>query len=208
MHDHLHAHVHAACVDDDLVLLDEAADAYSCLPGAAAAFSAADPRLRDYLVGVGLASPGRAATLRTPPPPLPSFDLRDGARAAPRADDWLRLTAALADVAIHYRARSFRYILDHARAARPRTVAGDDPAERQRLCRVFAEAAPWLPAPGKCLVRCFLLLSFLRRAGFDATWVVGVRTWPFQAHCWLQHGEAALEDAPERLAAYTPILAV
>jgi hypothetical protein len=208
MHSHLHPFVHAACVDDDLVLLDEAADAYFCLPGAAEAFSGADPALLDDLVGVGLASPDPGSEPRSPPPPLPVFDLRHGGRASPRTGDWLRLIAAVGDVAVHYRARSFRYILDHARAGQARTVGRGDPAELQRLCGVFAEAVPWLPAPGKCLVRCFLLLSYLRRAGFDATWVIGVRTWPFQAHCWLQHGEAALEDAPERLAAYTPILAV
>jgi hypothetical protein len=48
----------------------------------------------------------------------------------------------------------------------------------------------------------------LRILGFDADWIIGVRTWPFMAHCWLQVGAVALDDDVERLAAYTPILAV
>ena len=41
-----------------------------------------------------------------------------------------------------------------------------------------------------------------------AVWVFGVRTWPFSAHCWLQIGDAVLDDDPERVGIYPPILAV
>ena len=46
----------------------------------------------------------------------------------------------------------------------------------------------------------------LRRAGQNAAWVFGVRTWPFSAHCWLQIGDAVLDDDPERVSRYTPIM--
>ena len=57
-------------------------------------------------------------------------------------------------------------------------------------------------------MRSFVLLRFLQRSGLNARWVIGVRTWPFSAHCWLQIDDTALDDAWERLVVYEPILAV
>jgi hypothetical protein len=76
------------------------------------------------------------------------------------------------------------------------------------LVAAFHRWACWTPAPAKCLIRSFMLLRLLRRHGFDARWVFAVRTWPFEAHCWLQAGPVVLDDAVERLTAYHPILAV
>jgi hypothetical protein len=36
--------------------------------------------------------------------------------------------------------------------------------------------------------------------------VIGVKLNPFAAHCWLQVGDVVLNDLPERVAAFTPIL--
>ena len=60
----------------------------------------------------------------------------------------------------------------------------------------------------RCYVAFDVAVRVLRARGFDALWVFGVRTWPFSAHCWLQVGLTALDDDLERLAAYTPIMAV
>ena len=67
---------------------------------------------------------------------------------------------------------------------------------------------PFAPFQGECLFRAFLLLAYLRLEGRHATWVFGVRTYPFQAHCWLQVGDMVLNDAVERICGYTPIFAV
>jgi hypothetical protein len=72
----------------------------------------------------------------------------------------------------------------------------------------FIRLMPWAPYQGACLHRAFLLLFMLRASGADAIWVFGVRTWPFSAHCWLQVGDSVLDDDPERVSLYTPILAV
>ncbi|WP_312062938.1 lasso peptide biosynthesis B2 protein [Brevundimonas sp.] len=48
----------------------------------------------------------------------------------------------------------------------------------------------------------------LASRGRGATWVFGVRTWPFSAHCWLQVGDVLLDDDLDRVALYTPIMAV
>jgi hypothetical protein len=52
-----------------------------------------------------------------------------------------------------------------------------------------------------------MLLRLLHAKGLDAHWVFGVRTWPFQAHCWLQCEDLVLDDQPDRVRAFTPIMA-
>ena len=210
MRQFLNPQIHAAAVDADLVLLDVNADAYLCLPGAAESWNggAGAKALLDDLVEKGLATRSPAPEPAPSVLELPRIDLRNGQRRQPTAADLLHLAGAWLDLALHYRGRSLSHILAAVRRRQSSPREASDIAELQRLCQVFATAVVWLPAPGKCLVRSFLLIRFLQRAGQDARWVFGVRTWPFQAHCWVQSGDAALEDAPERLFAYTPILAV
>jgi hypothetical protein len=207
--------VYVAVLGDDVVLLDMAADAYLCLPdaGPVLTIAPADGEVSTLSAGAArdLLTSG-LATYQTPrrrwptPPPLPSRGVDLTTRASRiRARDVIRLFGCLVDLALHYRGRRFSEILSYARASR----LGARPAsERDTLVEVvrrFHVAAVWLPAPGKCLVRSFLLLRYLHRSGFDADWVVGVRTWPFAAHCWLQVGDCSLDDAPERLVSYQPI---
>lgn len=60
----------------------------------------------------------------------------------------------------------------------------------------------------RCLFHSLTLLLFLRRFGIHPRWVFGVRKAPFGAHCWLQEGEAVLNDRVERVAMFTPIMVV
>lgn len=205
--------VHAAEIDDDVVLLDVAADTYYCLPGAGPAWRAlrggqatdeasalATLLTESGLIGAGDDSPARLG-LRD----LPACRIAPRPNARLRAADLRRLLAAWLDLMLHYEHRPFAHILEFVRRpghGRP----SDDVEELARLCAVFDRAVVWLPVSGKCLVRSFLRLRFLQRAGHDAAWVFGVRTWPFLAHCWLQVGDVVLDDWPERLTLYTPIL--
>jgi hypothetical protein len=111
------------------------------------------------------------------------------------------------DAAAHYQGRSFGSLL---REMSPATDEAPPKAMTDLLDRVdrFHRWIPYAPVSGKCLLRSFLLLRLLRRAGLQATWVFGVRTWPFHAHCWLQCGDMVLDDTADRIAAYAPILAV
>jgi hypothetical protein len=74
------------------------------------------------------------------------------------------------------------------------------------LVQAFQAWLPWTPFQGVCLYRSYMLLRRLRADGFEALWMFGVRTWPFEAHCWLQVGDVVLDDTAERIGAYTPIL--
>lgn len=208
--------VHGVAIGEDLVLLDVAADRYLCLPavGGRARLRAdrqtleiVDPDLAGTLARAGLLRdvPGPS---RRAPPPAPTataipFDLpRPGWRELPP------LLAGLADAAWRYRGRSFAQILDAAARPPDRRQPARYTAELAAAARQFQVWAPYAPVTAQCLLRAFLQLRALRRAGLDAEWVFGVRTWPFHAHCWLQADDVVLDDWAERVGAYAPILVV
>ncbi|MEW5687663.1 MAG: lasso peptide biosynthesis B2 protein [Pseudomonadota bacterium] len=208
---HLKPHVRAVSVDDDLVLLDIAEDGYVCIPDAGRGWARRNEcvpeaeSLGAALVEAGLARPGPGPeSAGPPPPPTTHYDHAD--QPLIRAVDAYRVFRAWTDYLVDYRGRK---LIDVLASVRGRDLRPDAPvapsAELRRLCAAFDRLIIWLPVSGKCLVRSFLLLRFLQRSGLDADWVFGVRVWPFVAHCWLQVGDTALDDRPERLAAYTPI---
>ncbi|HEY3949843.1 lasso peptide biosynthesis B2 protein [Phenylobacterium sp.] len=213
---HLRPDVHAVQVEADVVLLDIAADRYLCLPGAGGlltvgpgrAIEAHEPAAAEGLVGAGLAGLGAVMPDRPCPPPSPARSALDGHAAEPLTFPEVgALLGAWLDLLRHYRGRTFAQIVVYiARGHRPSSA--ERRAAALRLAAKFERAAIWLPAPRKCLVRSFLLLRFLQRRGADAQWVLGVRTWPFAAHCWAQVGDVALDDVPERLVGYRPICVV
>jgi len=78
-----------------------------------------------------------------------------------------------------YYGRPFGDLIDVARDRRP--ISMRDPGVSDALVErvaAFRQLLPWAPFPGVCLYRSFMLLAFLRRAGFCAPGVVGVRLWP------------------------------
>lgn len=75
-------------------------------------------------------------------------------------------------------------------------VAG---SERARLIR---------SAPDRCVPRSLALVLRCASHGLRAHAVIGVRTQPFAAHCWAQHGPIVLSDPLETVAPFTPILVI
>lgn len=75
-------------------------------------------------------------------------------------------------------------------------VAG---SERARLIR---------SAPDRCVPRSLALVLRCASHGLRAHAVIGVRTRPFAAHCWAQHGPIVLSDPLETVAPFTPILVI
>ena len=61
---------------------------------------------------------------------------------------------------------------------------------------------------GACLLDSLTLIHFLSAEGIHPDWVFGVKTEPFDAHCWVQQGELLLNDVPDRVRQYSPILVV
>ena len=208
--------IHAARLGDDMVLLDVRGGQYYCLPEAADAF-APGPAGRLVVMDSGLWEDLRALDLTgnlvpshgPAHPPIAGADLP---AMKPRSVGLLERWDGLVSYGTmlrRYYGRPFGDLINVARDTRPVSM------RPSRVCdalvervAAFRKLLPWAPFPGVCLYRSFMLLVFLRRAGFDATWMFGVRTWPFEAHCWLQVEDTVLDDLAERVRSYTPILAV
>lgn len=58
----------------------------------------------------------------------------------------------------------------------------------------------------ECFLYCMAMRQFLSKYGIVPDWVFAVRTQPFAAHCWLQHGDHVLTDIPFNLRRMVPIL--
>lgn len=213
----LSAGVHGVRVGDDVVLLDEGADAYYCLPGAgtlvetgpAGLVRSVQAQAAQDLLEAGLVGRPGPQPRVPPPPPRRSFELW-GRPARPAGPAMATMIRAGLQTQWRFRTRSFAALLARVRADR---VAGSFAASSssdvlKAACEQYAALRPWAPFGGACLERSHMMLGYLRRLGLDADWVIGVRTWPFAAHCWLQAGDAALDDDHERLAAYTPLMVV
>jgi len=206
--------VHVAEVGDDLVVLDVDADRYLCLPEAAAAARVAgrvlrceDPGFARELASAGLLAAGPVGGPGEPPPPLPTDSLMPPPEVLERRD-LPEVGRALIDLLRTYRGRSLGQLLATVRAGRAQLSSRQGFASLEAEVRRFHRWLPYAPAPSKCLLRSFMLLRLLHRKGLDATWVFGVSTWPFEAHCWLQVGAVALDEHPDLLAPFQPILAV
>jgi hypothetical protein len=209
--------VHAVRIGDDIVFLDAAADRYLCWPNADGLslscdrrrLSVCDPDALNDLESAGLVSRIDDPLVPHCIPPEPVADLwPDRNSSASRGDSWNLLRASY-DAALIYPRQSFVNLLAFGSSRDPDACPDAEPgAEMARLVAGFHRWAYWTPAPAKCLIRSFMLLRLLRRHGLDARWVFAVRTWPFEAHCWLQAGATVLDDARDRLVAYHPILVV
>ena len=200
-------------VDDDLVFLDSRRDEYSCVArGGAVELKALLKRGAQVTPTALLAELEAQDLVRRDPASPGLITLR---RALPQADYHqlaagelpIRLqtiAALLAAGAIglwtRRLARTRRWL------TRSRGAPGGAPTTRiATLALLFDRLRPWLPRSGSCLANSIMLLAFLRRHGIEADWVFGVRTFPFEAHCWVECDGVVLNDAAEHVAWFTPI---
>jgi hypothetical protein len=88
--------------------------------------------------------------------------------------------------------RTAQFSLDRARA----------------LISIFYRLRPFYNRQYLCMFDSLALLNFLAQYGIFPTWVFGVQSEPFAAHCWVQHNEFLLNDTVDHVSVYTPLLAV
>lgn len=208
-------HVHAVTIGEDLVFLDVQADAYLCLVGAGQAVGLSsdgavrpvDPGAGEVLLEAGLAHQ-KPPSARRQPPAKPIADLPASNRAA-RPSEIAAAARACVATAAAFRFKPFSALVESAMTSRAFPIHEPSSIEAViEAAAVFARLRPWSPVGGRCLMRSHLQLQYLRGLGLAADWVIGVRTWPFMAHCWLQAGPVALDEDVERLVAYTPIMVI
>ena len=198
--------LHVARVRDDLVVLDLARGAYDLAPGlfvGALGSADAETRVLDVL-GARPAPP--LEPLDGPAtgedrPWLQNLDL-DPSTVEVRRRDRGDAASAWVALVLTYPGAPLRRLTTPAGGSGGPLRAD----ETRRRAAVFARLLPWAPWPGACLFRAYLLRLFLRRGGCDASWVFGVRTWPFRAHCWLEADGVVLNDDAASIRAYSPIL--
>ena len=207
--------VAAVQIGEDIIIPDLAADQYSCLRGPSGLLvkgrrvrtstrDAAQP-----LIEAGVLSPFAHPHLdpaRLPPSP-PATDLRGGQATAIQAAEMLDFLICWIETLVRFPGRSLVALHRQVRDDGPERPPADLERVRRRVA-VYETLLPWVPFPGACLFRSYLLLRFLQRRDCDARWVIGVRTWPFEAHCWLQVGDTALDDRCEHLIRFQPVLAI
>ncbi len=94
-------------------------------------------------------------------------------------------------------------------AARGAQAAEADPVRLRALVTGFARLRPlFYTLRRACLLDSLTLMHFLGAEGIHPDWVFGVKTDPFDAHCWVQQGEVLLNDVPDRVRQYAPIMIV
>ncbi|HTX04332.1 MAG TPA: lasso peptide biosynthesis B2 protein [Steroidobacteraceae bacterium] len=86
---------------------------------------------------------------------------------------------------------------------------GASTADLRLLVAAFTRLRPlFYTLRSACLLDSLTLLHFLGADGICPDWVFGVKTEPFDAHCWVQQGEVLFNDVPDRVRQYSPILVV
>lgn len=94
------------------------------------------------------------------------------------------------------------------RATRQRAVPPSPDELRAAIAR-YRHLRPLLfSSRDRCLHDSLTLLAFLLAQGIRAHWVIGVQVRPFGAHSWVQDGTTVLNDEPERVRKFRPILVV
>lgn len=128
--------------------------------------------------------------------------------------DIVLFVAALTTAFVLLRATSLERIVQRSQHRRERMNqrAADSSSEfdydaARRHTIVFRRLRPFFyTAREACMFDSIALGEFLAYRGLYPNTVIGVRTRPFRAHCWLQQRNTALNDSPEHVRLYTPLL--
>jgi hypothetical protein len=116
-------------------------------------------------------------------------------------------TAAL----ISLRARSLYCALDRARRikAAARTSSPQSNELAFELMHIFTRLRTYVyTARQACLFDSFTAFYFLSHFGVCPEIVIGVRSSPFSAHCWIQHRDSVLNAHPAYCDDFVPILVI
>lgn len=106
------------------------------------------------------------------------------------------------------RRSSFDAMLSRLAIPREEAAGKNAQADVEALSRRFDAARSFVPVAPLCLPDSLGLIDYLARRGHRVQLVLGVKTRPFVAHCWIQRDGVLLNDLLERVRLYTPILAI
>jgi hypothetical protein len=141
---------------------------------------------------------------------LIEFDMNIRPRA--RLAHFWRLLAAYTAAKSALKFRPIKSVVRSAQARNERARASAsemDFGKARDLVAAFMHLRPlFFTARQACLLDSLTLLNFLARYRVFPTWVFGVKTDPFYAHCWVQQGGFVFNDTPDYVRGFSPILVV
>lgn len=82
------------------------------------------------------------------------------------------------------------------------------PAATAALATRFQKARALVPITPSCLQDSLALGRWLARRGACPAIVIGVKLDPFAAHCWVQTPDLIINDAPDIVSPFTPVLVI
>ena len=212
----LQPHVRFAIIDDRPVFLDLRRDRYFVLEGAAS--SAFDAMRSD--AGHALDAPAAARLLATglfrtstPPAELSPVTMSPAQREPPASPapafapmDVIEIGWLVRQARRSLGSEPLEKLIEGCRRTTHQCSARASDERIAMLARRFRRARAWVPIRPSCLQDSLAFHRWLARRRASADLVIGVKLNPFAAHCWLQVGHVVLNDSPERVAAFTPIL--
>lgn len=217
---HLHPHVSFGIVGGRTVFLDVSRDRYLALdPAAQAAFDRArqslhPPAREDSDTGRLLAT--KLFTLADAWRPIAPVDVEipgrelSASNSSPRfrfldvPEIWLLLSRARRELKSHPLER----VLAALKRDRLEVTAPVCAADTAGLASRFHKARALVPIRPSCLQDSIALGIWLARRSACPTIVFGVKLDPFAAHCWVQTEAAILNDAPDTVAQFAPVLVI
>lgn len=82
----------------------------------------------------------------------------------------------------------------------------DQAAKAMQVAATYQQAGLLVTALDRCLPRSIAVAHRCRRVGIPVDLILGVRLQPFAAHCWVQLGDAVVNDRLDKVLNFTPIL--
>lgn len=115
---------------------------------------------------------------------------------------------ALSCAKIWYRHRSLHRAMERVTVrATTRAWAEDERTRARHLVAAFTTLRRYAyTARRACLFDSLVLVEFLAHFDLYPQLVVGIQAQPFAAHFWVQQGATVLNDRPEHVRRYTPLL--
>lgn len=108
--------------------------------------------------------------------------------------------------------RTLETVVDQVNARKQRALqrgVRSDVKQAAELALIFARLRAYVyTRSDRCLFDSLAFIHFMAHYHQFPLWVLGVRSHPFGAHSWVQQDSVVLDDSPDRVYDYTPILAI